>query len=74
MDRETNGSKAGAAIMELLSKNPEGLTRKELEAKGATKIPRNRAGFYIREGVDFLNRDEEVVERDGKIYRLVDTP
>lgn len=70
-DRETNGSVAGAAIFALLTKNPDGLTRKELEAKGATSIPRNKAGFYIREGVDFLNREEPVVERDGKIYRLV---
>jgi hypothetical protein len=68
--KESNGSRAGTAILALLEAAPDGLTRKELEQKGATRIPRNKAGFYIREGVELLNSNGHEVIREGKTYKL----
>lgn len=70
MEKVTNGSKAGGAIMALLTEHPDGLTRKELEKKGATTIPRNRAGFYIREGVEYLKDQGVEVVRIDKVYSI----
>lgn len=68
--KSTNGSKAGEAILVLLEEHEDGLTRKELEHHGKATIPRNRAGFYIREGVEWLKDDGIDIVRDGKVYRL----
>lgn len=69
--RVTNSSKAGEAILNLLKSNPDGMTRRELEEKGAKTIPRNRSGFYIREGIAHINDNGNEVVRDGRVYKLV---
>lgn len=69
--RETNGSVAGAAILALLTENPDGLTRAQICELGEKTIPRNKAGFYVREGVEWLNSNGHEVAREGKVYSLV---
>jgi hypothetical protein len=78
--KETNGYRAAQVIFEALSKDG-GMSRREIEdfgdpeQDGSGPLPRNRAGYYIREGVDFINShpdgfDKQVV-RDGTLYTLV---
>jgi hypothetical protein len=45
--------------------------RRELEELGAPMgLPRNKAGFYIREGVEWLKERGHGVKREGRTYSL----
>jgi hypothetical protein len=57
--------RAGRAILDLLRDQPHGLTRAELEELGATTIPRNKAGFYIAEGMRWLRANGHQITRSG---------
>lgn len=75
--KSTNGSRGAAILGPILEAHPEGYTYKELTElfeESYPEFPRNNAGWYIRESVDYFNRAESphegTIAKVGKNYVL----